>query len=449
VEPESAAQVLSLTPSVTEQPEELETLIEEPVELDAEALAALEPQPLTDAIAEEPEFALRDESQALASQIELSSFADVTAPQSDLLQEAGVTGESLSGRGSKARAALVERGGGNAQSEAAVERALEWLAAHQNSDGSWDLDHRHGPCNGRCGDPGSRMSSNGATALALLPFLGAGQTHKQGKHKKTVADGLQYLVRSIRKSRNQGGSLNDGGMMYAHGLATIALCEAYAMTKDRELKAPAQSALKFIEYAQDPSGGGWRYTPRQPGDTSVVGWQVMALKSGHMANLQVSPSTVKKASKFLDSVQVDDGAAYGYTHRSTRAGTSAVGLLSRMYLGWDQEHPALEEGVRRLAALGPSSQDLYNDYYATQVMFQYTGAEGATWAKWNKTMRDHLIATQEKNGHARGSWYLGGNHSAEAGGRLYCTAMAAMTLEVYYRHLPLYRADALANSFPN
>lgn len=238
-------------------------------------------------------------------------------------------------------------------------------------------------------------------------------------------------------------------MMYAHGLATIALCEAYAMTKDRELKAPAQSALKFIEYAQDPAGGGWRYMPRQPGDTSVVGWQVMALKSGHMAYLRVSPRTMKKASQFLDSVQVSDGAAYGYTHRGTGAGTSAVGLLSRMLLGWDRNQPALEEGVRRLATLGPSSHDLYYDYYATQVMFQYTGAEGATWDNWNQKMRDHLIATQETQGHARGSWYLGGDHSTEAGGRLYCTAMAAMILEVYYRHMPLYRESALENPLVN
>ena len=226
--------------------------------------------------------------------------------------------------------------------------------------------------------------------------------------------------------------------MYGHGLCAITLCEAYAMTQDPKLQRPAQRALDYIVFAQDPYGGGWRYEVKQPGDTSVVGWQLMALKSGHMASLHVPASTINLVSKFLDSVQTNKGATYGYTSPDTLPGTTAVGLLSRMYLGWKQNNPALAQGVDVLSELGPSKEDMYFNYYATQVMRHY---EGKAWKKWNPVMRDWLIKNQSEIGHEFGSWHIDGPHS-DYGGRLYNTSMATMILEVYYRHLPLYQKKA-------
>ena len=77
--------------------------------------------------------------------------------------------------------------------------------------------------------------------------------------------------------------------------------------------------------AQDPVGGGWRYHAQQPGDTSVVGWQLMALKSGRMAYLHVDQSVFLGASKFLDSVQTDGGSGYGYKDPGNKPSTTAIG----------------------------------------------------------------------------------------------------------------------------
>jgi hypothetical protein len=86
-----------------------------------------------------------------------------------------------------------------------------------------------------------------------------------------------------------------------------------------------------------------------------------------------------------------------------------------------------------LGRLGPSRDDLYYDYYATQVMHHWGGEP---WNTWNGQLRDYLIRTQATQGHESGSWnFLGGQ--AARGGRLYNTAMAIMTLEVYYRYLPI------------
>lgn len=368
-------------------------------------------------------------------------------------------GDILKGRLSeRGRAALVKADGGTPQSEAAVGLALKWLANHQLADGSWSFDHTRAPkCGKQCRNPGALGDARiAATAMGLLPFLGQGHTQKSGDYKRTVDRGLYFLTRAMRTTGGNG-SLNErGGQMYGHGLASIALCEAYGLTHDQSLKAPAQACLNYIVMAQDPVGGGWRYSPRQPGDTSVVGWQLMALKSGHMAYLKVPPQTVAGASQFLDEVQDEYGARYGYTGPGGGAATSAIGLLCRLYLGWKPTHNAMQRGAGYLEKMGPSINDanhpagknnFYYNYYATQVMHHLGGYP---WQQWNAVMRDYLIKTQAQKGHETGSWYFdGGDHGQSGGGRLYFTSLSAMILEVYYRHMPLYRKQSVLDSFGN
>jgi hypothetical protein len=163
----------------------------------------------------------------------------------------------------------------------------------------------------------------------------------------------------------------------------------------------------------------------------------MALESARSSRIGVPPAVFLGAERFLNRVQIERGARYGYEDaRREGPSTTAVGLLCRMYLGWRHDSPALGRGVRTLSRRGPSRNDMYYNYYATQVLHHWGGEE---WRNWNLVMRDWLVDTQDTAGHARGSWRptsaLGSSH----GGRLYQTALSIMTLEVYYRHLPLYR----------
>ncbi|HEX6963209.1 MAG TPA: hypothetical protein VF175_15185, partial [Lacipirellula sp.] len=266
-----------------------------------------------------------------------------------------------------------------------------------------------------------------------------------------VNRGIGALVSMVQMTP-QGGSLYDSGQMYSHGIAAMALCEAYAMTEDPKLRGPAQAAIAFTCNAQDPKGGGWRYKPRQPGDTSVMGWQIGALKSGYLAGLDVPPLVPARAGYFLDSVQLDAGETYAYEIKEMkyRPATTAIGLLCRMYLGAEADNPILKRGVERLAEHGPSKKDAYFNYYATQVVFQYTSGKGKVWDKWNKSMRDMLTGARETKGHAEGSWTpQDGDHGKVKGGRLYATALNCMTLEVYYRLLPIYQTKAFEEGFEN
>jgi hypothetical protein len=343
----------------------------------------------------------------------------------------------LAGRSGAVRAKLVTEGGGNSNSERCVTNGLKWLAKYQQPDGKWSFHHGFD-------DPGSLdKCTTGATGLAVLSFLGAGHTHKseQSHYRLVVDKGLKYLVSQLKRQGTLGdlrGKVVSNEGMYAHAIATLAICEAYSQTRDSDLKNAAQWAVNFIVAAQDPKGGGWRYSPRQPGDTTVTGWQLMALKSARNGRLKFPEKTLVGASRFLDSVQVLGGSRYGYDTRGEAPSMTAIGLLCRMYLGWTHENAALAGGIDFLSHIGPSQGDIYYDYYATQVLHHWGGSE---WQKWNEVLRDRLIETQVKRGDAAGSWKPTGDRGAAAGGRLYQTCLSIMTLEVYYRYLPLYQKD--------
>ncbi len=346
---------------------------------------------------------------------------------------------SFYGRSGATREYALREGGGTGASEAAVARGLKWIARMQSPDGHWALD---GPFK----DKGTPNDVAG-TAFGLLPLLAGGKTHKASKdnpYDKTVSRGLEFLKR--RQDPKKG---DFGGGMYAHGLATIAVCEAYGLTQDPSLRPYAQRAVNFIVFAQHPSNGGWRYSPGQEGDTSVTGWQVMALKSAQMAGLDVPEVTMKKAIYYLNGCMSPTDKGYGYTGQGSTPTMSAVGLLCRQYLqSWGPQKLEMIEGVKnhiRTPQLMPNPKNLqknvYFYYYATQVMHHYGGE---AWKDWNKGMREGLISSQEPKADSPnfGSWDSKGDPHAAAGGRLMVTSLNLLTLEVYYRYLPLYYRDA-------
>ena len=347
------------------------------------------------------------------------------------------TGGGWNGRLPENRTGLLDAGGGSAITEGAVQAGLEWLVRHQHENGSWTFSFDEKPCDRRCRHSSDMTNTTGATGLALLCFLGQGHTHHtESPYREAIENGIYYLIKRIGPTPH-GGDLQEG-TMYAHGIATLALCEAYGMSHDQSLRSYAQSCVDFICHAQHKHGG-WRYSPGQQGDTTVFGWQMMALKSAKMAGLRVPTEITHNARRFLDHVGSEDGAFYGYLQSGIEPTPTSVGLLCRMYTGWPRNHRPLMRGVRYLAARGPSKTDLYFNYYANQVMFHYR-LEG--WTGWNHRLSGYLVRTQARLGHEMGSWYFEDPYAQEAG-RHYVTCMAIMILEVYYRHMPLYQQRSI------
>jgi hypothetical protein len=247
--------------------------------------------------------------------------------------------------------------------------------------------------------------------------------------------------------------------LYSHAIATLALCEAYGMTQDESLRVPAQRSVDFLVTSQDPVAGGWRYVPRTGSDMSVTGWAMMALKSAELAGLQVPASTYAGITRWLDQSQASARERYLYRYNwqantpETQHGRiptpvmTSVGLLLRLYLGWQRNQPEMVQGSRWLLDRPPAqgtpqapARDTYYWYYATQVMFHMGGG---IWKTWYQTLYPILIDSQESQGDFAGSWAPMGEIPDAWGsyaGRLYVTTMNLLSLEVTYRHLPIYDA---------
>jgi hypothetical protein len=362
---------------------------------------------------------------------------------------------SFAGRSGATKSQMLREGGGNERSEAAVARGLAWLAKQQRTDGSWVFDGDH------------KEEIVAATGLALAAFLGAGETHKHAKkYRANVERGLQYLMRNCPVSGPNAGKFIGARTMYAQAIGALALCEAYGMTKDPALKPHAQAAINFIIRAQ-AADGSWGYQAGSPGDTSIVGWQIQALQAARLSkDIVVDPNCIKKAVEFLNKVGAGSRKAmYGYRDPGGAApGTAltAVGLLCRYYVdGWGPDNAAMAEGVQGLLQRNPPQfkskvlGNMYYYYYATQVVHFF---EGEAWKTWNEGpkdpqtgkrtggMRDWLINLQvTKDGPNYGSWDPDNSWMGRTG-RLGTTAMCVMTLEVYYRHMPLYKRAAAGDA---
>lgn len=360
---------------------------------------------------------------------------------------AHVVPEMYRERAAANRLRIAESYGGSAQTEAAVNAALDWLVKHQAADGRWDAsDHGAGRetlTHGHDRKSAGAQADTGLTGLALLAFLGSGHTHQSGAHAATVKRGIDFLLSSQAADGNLAGNAELFAHMYCHGMATLALCEASAMTGDENLARPVRRAIAYTVAAQNLATGGWRYKPPYPrgerGDTSQLGWQLMALKSAEFSGVAIPERTRQGIIRYLNSVSSGTSgglASYRPEEQATHSMT-AEALVCREFLDLPVAGAGDEARDFLLGQLpGQGAPNFYYWYYGTLAMFRL---QGPRWVKWNEAVSTALVNSQVGSGDGSGSWDpdpLWGGY----GGRVFSTSLGALCLEVYYRYLPLYNA---------
>jgi len=346
-------------------------------------------------------------------------------------------------RAPEQRKPMLEQLGGTKESEDAVSRGLAYLARVQEQDGHWtrvDDDQRR-RSRGRGGH------DMACTGFAVLAFLGHDETpDKAGPYREAVSKGVDYLIAhqsedgDLRGAQRFRGGGSDSANMYDHGIATYALAECAIMTHDPRVTEAALKGAKFIVAAQNEQSGGWRYSPNEIGDSSVFGWQIMALHSAEQVGFEIPPETLDGAKRYIASC--GEGRyklLAGYQpHNGPTAPMTAELLFSRMLLGVELHDEGIDEATRFLARQPPDAQnvDLYYWYYASLSMLHM---QNPLWKDWNVLTRESLIRMQETEGPSAGSWATNMKWG-DRGGKVFTTALATLTLEVYYRYLPMRKA---------
>ena len=393
----------------------------------------------------------------------------------------GVGGGKAGAYGERTGKGSLVREGGSPGTESAVRAALEWLRRHQNPDGSWSSHDFTKRCKKVCQNTNPKRYGDGrgfenhdvgVTALAMLAFTGYGHTHRYGIYKEYVdvlKKALGYMKKVQVKSTDPetngryGTYLDDTEQwIYDHAIAAMAMGELLVMSNDRiRLKKSVTDAVKLILRAQN-DGFGWRYEPRfGDNDTSVTGWMVLALKTAKNAPLGIPKSAYDNAFAgalhWFDRAtatngktgymvpgdagsQLKDVYPDPYPYSKDLSCMTAVAILCRLFAGESRKDRTIRDGVAVLMRQPPkwleqrgrlqSTTNVYYWYYGSYAMFQYGGKD---WHTWNKAMIKSLVSSQRQgNIDEDGSWDPIGEWGI-AGGRVYSTALGAMTLEVYYR----------------
>ena len=317
---------------------------------------------------------------------------------------------------------VMSKLGGTEQSEKAVDKALAYLVSIQEEDGRWDIQ--------KTGGGGDHDMA--ATAFSLLAFYGRGERHDMPcKYKDNVRRGLDWL---IEQQLPNGDLRGKKGNMYDHGIASLAMVEAYGVTKDKNLRSPAQRTIDFIEQSQHEEGG-WRYKPKEKGDLSVSGWMIMALASGEMSGIPIPKKTRAGVKRFLREISGGkDGGSYGYTDspgggKGSNA-MNAVGFFCAQLMGASSNASKAFESSMILNKSGFDLNDIYYAYYGTLAAYQH---QGPVWRKWLGKMQESFVKAQE----ADGSWTLKGSHTNQMGKGI-MTALVTLCMEAHYRYTPLY-----------
>ncbi len=342
-----------------------------------------------------------------------------------------------------------------------LQAALVWLDTHQSPDGSWDADGFGAHCGsigaGQCDGEGVSTHDVGVTGLALLSFLGDGSTTLGGQYKMTVTRGIQWLREQQDPDTGLFGEAIGHSYLYDHAIATLAFNEAYYFSKSPMLKGNAQKATNFIMRARNPYGA-WRYDvpPVGDNDTSVTGWMVFALKAAKEAGLKVADESFVGALTWFDEVTDPANGRVGYDSMGSLSSRvtgindafppekgesmTAVGLLCRFFLGQRPgEDPVMTKHADLMLKSLPEwdeeglGNDMYYWYYGSYAMYQMGGKH---WTRWNKAMKKAVFESQRQDGDFKGSWDPSGPWGW-SGGRVYSTALMALSLEVYFRYSPL------------
>jgi hypothetical protein len=306
----------------------------------------------------------------------------------------------------------------------AVIRTLRWFKKEQRKDGSWHS----------WKDP-EAMS----TGLAVLCYLGNGETPASPEFGQTVEKALLYLLSIQDDNGRFKGTTKHPAI--EHGIIAWSLCEAYGMTKNPMCMDAATKAVDVMLDAQLPSGL-WSATYKTNGvpDIEASVWQIRALRSAKMAGL--------KDGRLVPAIQRTGSPLKVYVESDNHKGSLAPIILALKYSGNGRDY-VTRRAIRTLEGqtMNWSSPQYDNPVYQWHYITEAAFMEGGeVWNSWHKN-HAHLLprtqiiienGTKDNKGTDVDIGYWISPSKNERYGKIYATALCCQMLEVYAAYRPTF-----------
>jgi prenyltransferase beta subunit len=317
--------------------------------------------------------------------------------------------------------------------ESSVSKGLNFLAQQQDPEGFFD---------------GGGSSKILTTARAVLAFLGSGNVPDVGKYGLKVRQALEWLL-SQQTSQGGFGTLRQRGMR-GHGMATLALAQAYGVDTNSErrvrIRAALEKAVAVILAAQQVAksnssyDGGWNDVPDSADSTlSVTLMQLLALRSCQDIGLTVPGQSFKSAGEFVLRCHDSGGGGFGPAPgRGPQLASTAAAMVCLRLLDPTAERLRQLEAGAKFVASRPIDDNAPIGYASVNVVTLCTfGTGGAAWSGVGRNVVARLIRMQEKDG----GWPVipVAAGAARTSNRTSATAAALQALTTPYQLMPIYQ----------
>lgn len=307
-------------------------------------------------------------------------------------------------------------------------RSLTYLASTQQEDGAW---------------PGASNNGSAITGICVMAFMASGGDPDFGPYADNIRRALQRII--LGQDAQTGHIAGGGhGSMYHHGLALLALSEAYGVVNEeglwqgsgtpvenrRSLAQALELAVRCALTAQEKNPfGAWRYSPQsRDADTTVSGTVLMGLLGARNAGIEIPNEAVDKALGFFKLNTMQDGnVSYqpGSSHGDGICRASIATLVFAVARRKDlPEYKAAAGFIRQRIDQDVTQHAFYTRYYLAQALFQ---SDIEAWKIWNQRIVEKLQKMQQADGRISSPY-----------GPAYGTGMSVLALALNYRLLPVY-----------
>jgi hypothetical protein len=342
--------------------------------------------------------------------------------------------------------------------DTAVDRALNWMAAQQQEDGSF---------------PSLETGQPAVTSLCMMAFISHGHSPGNGELGARLERATDFVLSCQKESGILAKVYSDDPEIsravnghigtctaYDHAISSLLLTELYGTSEPQRakrmegaIKKALAATLVMQRWPKDKVAdkGGWRYIDdrdESDSDLSLTGWSLMFLRSARNAGFDVPKQAIDDAVAYIRRCYSKKYGTFEYwidrMDGRTR-GTAGAGILALAHAGYHNSEEATSTGAWILkqsfenynrSLQNPDTKVVdryhYSLFNCCQGMYQLGGKY---WQEFFPRIVPVLLANQQSDG----SWPADSYRVDARFGNSYTTALVVITLGAPNQLLPIFQ----------